>query len=128
MPAVALVEHLGRLRGGDAEVDRLAARPGEPVEGAGRERDEVAARRLPAGVGAENGARREHAAGVAPDEPLPLERRDEARGGALRQATAIGELSHGRGLRGLDDVHEQLRRAVDRLGAGLGDAVIILTM
>ena len=51
-------------------------------------------------------------------EALALERRDEPRGRALRQPGPGRELADRRRLRGLDDAHEELRRAVDRLGAG----------
>jgi hypothetical protein len=106
--------------GRHAHVHGLAAREREPVERLRRERDEVARGRLAAGIRAQHRARRQRPAHrVALDEALPLERRDEARGGALRQPAALGELADGGRLGGLDEMDEQLRRSVDRLGAGV---------
>ena len=87
-----------------------------------RELDEIGPERLPAGVAQKDGAGLERAASrIALDEPLALERPDEARGRALRQARELRELADGRRLVLLDDVHEQLRCALDRLGSGLRD-------
>src|SRR5262252_1991602 len=60
------------------------------------------------------------------DEPLPLERADEPGRRALRQARVLGELVHAQRTRRLDDTHEQLRRALDCLRAGLGSHEPIL--
>ena len=69
----------------------------------------------------QNGPRVQPAAlAEALDEALSLQCRDESGGRALRQPGARRKFADGRRLRGLDDADEQLRRAVDRLGTGLG--------
>ena len=118
--AVALVEHLDGSRGRDAEVRRLAADPGEALESAPGELDEIVPRGLPAGVAQQHGPGLDGPASrIALDEPLALERPDETRRRALRQTGELGELPHGRRFAFLDDVHEQLGAALDRLGSGV---------
>ena len=115
---VLLREVLDAVDAGDGEVDRLAARVGEPAEARRRELDERR-RGVAVRVAEEDRPGGQPAAVAEPlHEPLALERRDEPRGRALRQAGALGELADRGRLRGFDDAHEQLRRAVDRLGAG----------
>ena len=113
--AVALGEQLDRARVGDSEVDRLAALAGEPVERLLGELDELRLTRLAAGVADENGAGSELARALALDQPLALERADEPGCRALRQAAPLGELADGRRLDRLEDLDEELRRAVDGL-------------
>src|SRR5581483_802533 len=115
---VLLREVLDAARAGDREVDRLAGGVGKAAEGPGGELCERL-RRVAARVAEEDGARSEPSAlAEALDQAAALERADETRGRALREAGALGELADRRRLGGLDDAHEQLRCAVDRLGAG----------
>ena len=115
---VLLREVLDPVGAGDGEVDRLAGRVGEAAEARGGELDE-GLRRVAGRVAEEDGPRAEPAAvAEALDKALPLQGGDEARGRALREAGALGELADRRRLGRLDDADEKLRRAVDRLGAG----------
>ena len=124
VPAVALVELLDGARGGDPDVDGLAALRGEPVERVRGDGDELGVARLLPRVADEDatGYERPRTWGAL-HETVPLERADEARGRALRQSRARRELADGRRLRRLEDGDEELRRAVDRLrsrGLGVG--------
>ena len=105
---------------GDGEVDRLAGGVREPVQARPGQLDQAlgaVARR----EAEQHGAGTETPAVAEPlDEPLPLERADEARRRAPWQTRAFCELVHAERLRRLDDTHEQLRRTVDRLCAALG--------
>ena len=60
------------------------------------------------------------AGAVALHEALPLQCPDKTRSCAFRQPGCNCEGANGRRLRALEHVHEQLRRAIDRLGPGLG--------
>ena len=115
---VLLRKVLDAERAGNSEVDRLARVVGDPTKRRGRELEQRG--RGVAGREAEQHGPRVQAAALAEalHEPLPLERAEQARRGALRQAGPGGELADRRWMDGFDDAAEQLRRAVDRLGAG----------
>jgi len=114
--AIALIQHLDSGRSRDAEVRRFAAHAGEPLEGAPRELHEVEPGGLPARVTEEHRPGLERSAGrVALNEPLALERADEAGGRALRQTREMRELADRRCAVFFDDEHEQLRSALHRL-------------
>src|SRR5207248_5952906 len=120
--AVALRQVLGAERVRDGEIDGLAADGREGVERRLGELDERRRAVVPVRVALQHGPGAQ-AAALAADalhETLALECADEPGRRALRQARAVRELSHGDRPSRLDDVYEQLRRAVDRLGAGLG--------
>ena len=115
---VLLREVLDPVGAGDGEIDRLAARLGEAPQRRLGELDERAGA-VAAREAEQDGPGPQPAAVAEPlHEALPLERGDEARGRALRQSCSLCELADGRRPRRLDDAHEQLRRTVDRLGAG----------
>src|SRR5262249_10946697 len=106
------------LRSRDRKVDRLSAGVGESPQARLCELHE-SLRGVAAHVAKEDRSRPEAATvAEALHEALPLQGADERGGGALRQGGAGRQLADRRRLGGLDDAHEQLRRAVDRLGAG----------
>ena len=79
MTTVSLVQHLDGGRCGNTEVRRLAAETGEPCERAPGELDEVGPGGLPASEAEQHRPRLDRPAGrIALDEPLALERADEA--------------------------------------------------
>ena len=121
---------LDARRAGHGEVDRLAARARRGA--AARARRARRGRRSTTPRWAKRSStgpgRRPPRAPVALHEPVALER-------ARRAATAVLFGSSGHGARArrrraagrFDDEHEQLGGAVDRLGAGLGESLVMLT-
>ncbi|MFZ0340812.1 MAG: hypothetical protein WAL31_00560 [Gaiellaceae bacterium] len=108
---------LDAVGAGHGEVDRLSARVGESPQARLRELGERL-RRVAARVAEEDGTGAEAAASAEPlYQSLTLEGADEARGRALGEAGALRELADRRRLGRFDDVDEQLRGALDRLGS-----------
>ena len=116
--AVALVEHLDGCRRRDAEIRRLPALAREPIESRPGELDEIGRRCLPASEAEQYRPRPQTVRRVALDEPLALERADEAGGRALRKPGELSELADGRRVVLLDDQHEQLGATLDRPRSG----------
>ena len=116
---VLLREVLDPERRRHAEVDRLAGEIGERAQRGRGELDETGAR-VAVGEAEEHGPRGDAAVAGALHEPAALERADEARRRALREAGVGGELADPERAVRLDDAREQLGGAVDRLRARLG--------
>ena len=113
MAAVALSEVLNAGRRGDGEVDRLAARVGQPAQRLVGQLDEAVPVRAPLREALEDRPRTQTCADAL-DEALSLESRDKARGRALREVVRLGELAYRDRPRALEHADQQLRRTVDR--------------
>ena len=118
MAALDLREVLDAVGRGDRDVDRLPRRLGERGHRALGRLDEQPRGEPAAGVAGDDRTGAERAPQpLLLDQPVALQRAEQARGGGLRQARIRGELAErARGL-GREHEREELRAAIDHLRA-----------